>query len=58
MKLSAVSAKTWKTLKYLLKTFFNMGIMNLYLLPCFRIFFKKSITRVIKVLVSEVNFKL
>ena len=53
-KLSAVSAETLTTLKYLLKIFFNMDIMDLCLLLCFFILFKSWLASVMKILLSEV----
>ena len=40
MKLCAVYAKRFKTLKCLRKNFFKIHVMNLCLMPCFCITFK------------------
>ena len=59
-KFAAVSVTTLKTVKCLPKILFNTDIMNLCLLTCFCILFKRRLERVTKVFMSEVvltNFK-
>ena len=60
-KFTAVSAKTFKTVKCLPNVLFSIDIMDPYLLPCFYILFKRRLESVTKVFMSEVtlaNFKI
>ena len=52
--LAAVSAKMSKTEKCLPDILFNIDIMNLYLLPCFCIFFERRLKSFTRVFMSEV----
>ena len=54
MKFLAVYAKTLKTMKCLPKILFNINIVDLCLLLCFCILFKKRLESVAKVYTSEV----
>ena len=53
MNFAAVSTKTLKTVTCLLKSLFNIDILDLCLLPCFSILFKRQLETVTKVLMSK-----
>ena len=54
MKFAAVSAKTLKIVKCLPNIFISIYIVDLRLLSCFRIFFKRQLECVIQVFMSQV----
>ena len=54
IKFAALCGKTLKTVKCLPKILFNIYIMDLCLLPCFCILFKRRLESVTKVFISEV----
>ena len=61
MKFAVMSVKTLKTVKCLPKTLFSIDVMDLYLLSCFCIIFKRRLESVTKVFMSEIvlaNFKI
>ena len=53
MKFAALSGKALKRVKYLPKNLFKTDIMNLCLLPCFCINFKRRLETVAKVFMSK-----
>ena len=54
MKIGDVSGKTLKTVACLPKILFNIDIMDLWLLLCFCILFKRRLETVTKVFMPEV----
>ena len=54
MKFADTSRETLKTLKCLTKVLFSIGIMDLFLLPCFCILFKKQLKSFTKSFMSEI----